>query len=131
MWFFFWNLPSVKGNLFTFRNINIFVKWIFSYIGSIKNGNYREDDALLPVNNYAWSKLGGECAVQMYKNSLILRLCITEKPFTHKVAFYDAIASFMFHEDLVKILPKLIKKRGIINVGGPSQSIFSFAKKSI
>ena len=22
-------------------------------------------------NNYAWSKLGGECAVQMYKNSLI------------------------------------------------------------
>ena len=31
-------------------------------------------------------KLGGECAVQMYKNSLIVRLCMTEKPFIHKKA---------------------------------------------
>ena len=36
----------------------------------------------------------------------------------------------MFHEDLVKILPKLIEKKGIINVGGPSQSVYSFAKKN-
>ena len=26
----------------------------------------------ITLNNYAWSKLGGEAAVQMYKNSLIL-----------------------------------------------------------
>jgi dTDP-4-dehydrorhamnose reductase len=36
----------------------------------------------------------------------------------------------MFHEDLVKILPKLINKKGIINIGGPSQSVFSFVKKN-
>ena len=35
----------------------------------------------------------------------------------------------MFHEDLVNILPKLINKKGIINVGGKSQSIYNFAKK--
>ena len=29
-------------------------------------GNYKEKDALHPINNYAWSKLGGECAVAMY-----------------------------------------------------------------
>ena len=34
----------------------------------------------------------------------------------------------MFHEDLVKILPKLINKKGIFNVGGKSQSVYSFAK---
>jgi len=34
-------------------------------------GDYRETDPVLPINNYAISKLGGECAVQMYKNSLI------------------------------------------------------------
>ena len=28
--------------------------------------------------------LGRESAVQMYKNSLIIRACMTEKPFTHK-----------------------------------------------
>ena len=32
-------------------------------------GNYKETDFLMPWNNYGWSKLGGECAVQMYKNS--------------------------------------------------------------
>ena len=35
----------------------------------------------------------------------------------------------MFHEELIKILPKIIKKKGIINVGGKSQSVFQFAKK--
>ena len=41
-------------------------------------GNYKETDALLPSNKYAWSKLGGESAVQLYDNSLILRVCMTE-----------------------------------------------------
>ena len=31
-------------------------------------------------------------------------------------------------EDLVKILPKVINQKGIINIGGKSQSIYSFAK---
>ena len=35
-------------------------------------GSYKETDALLPSNKYAWSKLGGESAVQLYDNSLIL-----------------------------------------------------------
>ena len=43
-----------------------------SYVYPGAKGNYKESDALLPINNYAWSKLGGESAVRMYKNSLIL-----------------------------------------------------------
>jgi dTDP-4-dehydrorhamnose reductase len=35
----------------------------------------------------------------------------------------------MFHEELVDILPKIINEKGIINIGGKRQSIFSFAKK--
>ena len=58
-----------------------------SYVYPGKKGNYSEQDAVLPWNNYGWSKLGGECAVQMYKNSLILRVCMTAKPFVHKTAF--------------------------------------------
>ena len=92
-------------------------------------GNYKETDSLLPINNYAWSKLGGECAVQMYKNSLILRVCMTEKPFVHNKAFVDFITNFIFHEDIAKCLFKLIKKKGIINVGGKAQSVYNFAKK--
>ena len=82
-----------------------------SYVYPGKKGNYSEQDALLPWNNYAWSKLGGECAVQMYKNSLILRVSMTEKPFIHKKAFANVKLNFIFHEDLVKFLIKLLFKK--------------------
>ena len=100
-----------------------------SYVYPGKKGNYNESDSLLPWNNYAWSKLGGECAVQMYKNSLILRVCMTEKPFVHKKAFTNVKLNFIFHEDLVKILIKLLNKRGVINVGGNAKTVYNFAKK--
>ena len=100
-----------------------------SYVYPGKKGNYKEHDTLLPWNNYAWSKLGGECAVQMYKNSLILRVCMTEKPFIHKKAFANVKMNFLFHEELAKILVKIIDKKGIINVGGPALTVYKFAKK--
>ena len=53
-----------------------------------------------------------------------------EKPFPYNKAFYDLKSNFMFHEDLVKILPKIINQKGILNVGGPTQSVFNFAKKT-
>ena len=37
--------------------------------------------------------------------------------------------NFMFHEDLARNLPKLINKKGIINVGGKKQTVIKFAKK--
>ena len=98
------------------------------YVYEGKKGNYSEKDPVKPFNNYGLSKLGGECAVAMYKNSLILRITMTEKPFIHKKAYSNLKSNFMFHEDLVKILPKIIKQKGILNVGGKSQSVFSFAK---
>ena len=91
-------------------------------------GNYKETDAVLPINNYAYSKLGGECAVKMYKNSLILRLTMCEKPFLHKKAFYDIETNFIYHDDVIKMLPKILDKTGILNVGGKTQSVYNFAK---
>ena len=43
----------------------------------VKKVVIKKSDSLLPYNNYAWSKLGGECAVQMYKT------------FTHIKNLYD------------------------------------------
>ena len=100
------------------------------YVYEGKVGNYNETEPVLPVNNYAWSKLGGECAVAMYKNSLILRITMCEKPFLHEYAFHDINANFIFHEEVVKVIPKILDKTGIINVGGKIQSIYSFAKKN-
>ena len=109
------------------------IKLIYFSTGYVYNGskgNYSENDGTKPFNNYGLSKLGGECAVSMYKNSLILRITMIEKPFPYNKAFYDLKSNFMFHEDLVKILPKIIDQKGILNVGGPTQSVFNFAKKT-
>lgn len=107
------------------------IKLIFfstSYVYPGKKGNYKEDDALLPWNNYGWSKLGAEASVQMYKNSLIIRACMTERPFIHKSAFSNVISNFIFHDQFVKLFLKVIDKKGVINIGGKSQTIFSFAR---
>ena len=101
-----------------------------NYVYPFQKGNYKESNPVLPINNYAWSKLGGECAAQMLKNSLILRICMTEKPFLYNSAYTNLKTNFMFHEDLAKVFFKLINKKGIINVGGPAQSVYNFAKKN-
>ena len=100
-----------------------------SYIYQGKKGNYRESDPLLPWNNYGWSKLGGEAAVQMYKNSLILRACMTEKPFVHDKAYSNVKSNFIFQDDLAKKFIRIINKKGIFNIGGISQTIYTFVKK--
>ena len=118
------NLVAICSKL----NIKI-IYFSTSYIYPGTKGNYKEHDPLLPWNNYAWSKLGGECAVQMYKNSLILRVCMTEKPFVHKKAFANVKLNFIFHDELVRILIKILPKKGIINIGGPTKTVYNFAKK--
>ena len=104
----------------------IYFSTSFVYPGN--KGNYGEHDPVLPWNNYAWSKLGGECSVQMYKNSLILRVCMTQKPFIHKKAFANVKLNFIFYDDLAKILVKVLDKKGIINLGGPTRTVYNFAK---
>ena len=101
-----------------------------SYLYPGKKGNYKETDGLLPWSNYGWSKLGGESAVQMYKNSLILRVCMTEKPFIHKKAYVNVKSNFIFHDQLARLLLRVINKKGIYNLGGKTQTIFNFAKMS-
>ena len=131
-------INSINTNIIGTSNIvNICQKYnikliYFStnYVYPSKKGNYKEDNPVLPINNYAWSKMGGECAVQMLKNSLILRICMTEKPFLYKYAYTNLKTNFMFHEDLAKVFFKLINKKGIINVGGPTQSVYNFAKNN-
>jgi dTDP-4-dehydrorhamnose reductase len=101
------------------------------YVYPCIHGNYKETDALLPKNNYSWSKLGAECSVQMYlKNSLILRVSMYETPFIHKIAYTNIKSNFLSHDEVAKILPKIINEKGILNIGGKESSVYKFAKKS-
>jgi len=92
-------------------------------------GNYKEDDPLLSVNKYGWSKMGGECAVRLYDNSLILRMCMNNKPFPHLKAIVDIKKSLIYDDEAAQITHRLLGEKGIINVGGKSRSIYDFAKE--
>ena len=37
-------------------------------------------------------------------------------------------SNFIYQEDAAKLILKILNKKGIINVGGPSQTIYKFVK---
>ena len=51
-----------------------------------------------------------------------------EKPFTHDRAFHDIETNFIYHDEVVKIIPKILNKKGIINIGGKKQTVYEFVK---
>jgi dTDP-4-dehydrorhamnose reductase len=113
----------------------VYISTDYVYPGT--QGNYDEDSSLSPyagnndgLTKYGWSKLGGECAVKMYDNSLILRACICDRPFPHKKAAVDVKKSLLFNDEAAEIILKLLGHTGIINVGGPAGSVYDFAIKN-
>ena len=54
---------------------------------------------------------------------------MTEKPFVHNRAYANVKLNFMFQEDAAALILKIIGKKGIVNLGGPSQTVYNFAKK--
>ena len=125
------NIIGTSNVVLACIELNIKVIYISTdYVYSCTDGNYSEEDALLPVNEYAWSKLGGECAVKLYKNSLILRMALCQQPFPHPKALVDIKKSYLYMDRAAEIILKLINERGIINVGGDALSPYEFAKKT-
>jgi len=104
----------------------IYISTDYVYPGS--QGNYSETDGVLPFTKYGWSKLGGECAAMMYEKSLILRMAMCEKPFPHPAAMIDVKKSSIFNDEAAKITLQLLDETGIINIGGPNQSIYDFVR---
>ena len=128
---------SVKANVVGTSNVVLCcmdhgVKLVYistDYVYPGNRGNYSENDALLPFTKYGWSKLGGECAVRLHENSLILRISMSNRPFPHTMAFTDVKKSLLFDDEAAKITVQLLDEKGVINIGGPSQTIYEFVSK--
>jgi dTDP-4-dehydrorhamnose reductase len=93
-------------------------------------GNYKEDDPVFPVNKYAWSKLGGECAVRLYDNSIIIRTTFGPNVFPFEKAFVDQWTSRESVSTMARMIAKLIDSdfKGTVHVGGKRKSVFAYAK---
>lgn len=101
------------------------------YVHSGKKGLYTEEDEILPVNKYAWSKLGGECAVRQYENSLIIRTSFGSTSFPYDKAFVDMWTS----KDTVDVMAPMILRAtksgitGVLNIGTDRKNMFEYASK--
>ena len=100
------------------------------YVFRGDRGGYKEDDAVGPMNRYAWSKLGGECAVRLYDNSVIVRTSFGPNEFPYPKAFDDQYTSRegvgVFARKLVRIIDSSVK--GVLHVGGPRRSVHEYAR---
>ena len=99
------------------------------YVFSGNKGNYSENDELLPQNKYAWSKLGGEAAVQMLDNFVIIRLSFGPDVFPYKAAFIDQFTSRETASSIVKKIKKVVLSdfKGVIHVGAERKTVFEYA----
>jgi dTDP-4-dehydrorhamnose reductase len=100
------------------------------YVFKGDKGNYTEEDPVLPVNKYAWSKLAGECAVRMLDDYLIIRTSFGEKKFPYEKAFADQYTS---RESVDVIAKKIIKAlqadtKGVLHLGHSRRSVYNYAR---
>lgn len=130
-------MPAMETNIVGTANLVILcaaynIKLIYissDYVLSGNKGNYSEEDEVGPVNKYGWSKLGGECVVRMYDNSLIVRISFFPDVFPYEGAFSDQFISRLPVSSAAQILQKIIYSdmKGIIHLGGESKSTYDFA----
>jgi dTDP-4-dehydrorhamnose reductase len=100
------------------------------YVFRGDRGRYTEDDEVLPVNKYAWSKLGGECAVRLYDNSLIIRTTFGPAPFPYEKAFLDQWTSRESVDVIAGWMARLVDTdvRGVVHVGGERKTVLDYAR---
>ncbi len=99
------------------------------YVFPGDKGNYKEEDPVFPVNKYAWSKLGGECAVRMIDKHLIVRTSFGENVFPYQKAFVDHWTS---RQSVSVIARKVVEAMqagisGTLHIGGSRRSVYEYA----
>lgn len=101
------------------------------YVFKGDQGNYSEDSAVLPVNKYAWSKLGGECAVRMYEPHLIIRTSFGPNEFPYPKAFVDQWTSRLTVREFALRMLKAVDSgvTGTLHVGGRRQTVLEYARQ--
>ena len=82
-----------------------------------ERGNYSEMDEVLPVDDFSWTKLGGEAAVRLVPNHLIIRTGVAETD--SGGGFVD---QWFSHDAAAKIAPMVLDAAqspltGVLNIG--------------
>jgi dTDP-4-dehydrorhamnose reductase len=100
------------------------------YVFQGDKGSYSETDPVNPVNKYAWSKLGGECAVRLYDKALIIRTTFGPNRFPYEKAFGDQWTSRQPVSTIAAKIAALLDKDalGVVHVGGERRTVLDYAR---
>lgn len=129
------NIQGVSNVVEALQINNSTTQLIYISTGYVYKGSkpyHKETDGVFPCNKYAWSKLGGECAIRMLdeKRHLIIRCEFSKAPWHRNFAFTDQYTSREEIGDIVYKMCGLIIKGafGTYNVGGKRKSVYQYAK---
>lgn len=107
----------------------VYISTDYVYEGTV--GNYKETDPVLPVNEYAWTKLGGECSVKLVPNHLIIRTSFGPSKFPYNEAWTNQIVSKDYVDIIAPMILKTIQSNivGTLNIGTEPKTLFDYAQK--
>lgn len=105
----------------------VYISTDYVYDGSV--GPHKETDSVFPYNNYAWTKLGGECSVRLVQNHVIIRTSFGSSKFPYDTAWDNMIVS----KDYVDVIaPKILNVVdsnfvGTLNIGTEPKTVLDYA----
>jgi len=101
----------------------------YLYVGK---GPHKEDEPVKAPYNFAWSKLGGEAAVALVPNHLILRLSFGPVPFPWEQVYAGQYNSKLYVDEIAPLVLGVTKSaaEGTMNVGGPRSSLEEYARRT-
>lgn len=101
----------------------------YLYVG---RGPHEETEAVLPAYKFAWSKLGGEAAVLLVSNSLVLRLSFGPVPFPWEKVYKGQWNSKLYADEMAPLVFAAAKSSaiGIMNIGGPRTTLEAYARRT-
>jgi dTDP-4-dehydrorhamnose reductase len=95
-------------------------------------GPHAEDEAVAASYNFGWSKLGGECAVRLVPDHLILRLSFGPVPFPWDRVYDDQRNSKLYVDEIAPLVLAAARSRsqGVMNLGGPAATLAEYARRT-
>ena len=101
----------------------------YIYVGK---GPHKEEEPVSSPYNFGWSKLGGECAVRLVPDHLILRLSFGPVPFPWDKVYDNQYNSKLYVDEMAPLILASAKStvKGVMNVGGPRMSLADYAKRT-
>lgn len=131
--------PGLTVNIIGTANLSLIcyklgIKLVYASTDYVYTGKgpHKEEEALLPSSRFAWSKLGGECAVRMLQKFLILRLDFGPIPFPWEKVYKNKYVSKLYVDKVANLVLRATKSNseGVMNLGGPRISLEEYARKT-